>query len=324
MRVNGVARAPKMKNPQSAICNPQSAVAAIVVNWNRREDTLACLASLRDMIHTKSRVQAPDLIVVDNGSTDGSARAVEAQFPTADVIPLSQNTGFAAGCNVGLRHALKSGADYLLLVNNDTVVAPDMLEQLVAVAEVHPEAGLLSPVIYHFDAPDRVWSAGYRQRPVTLSAQPPAGRPEDGVPYEVDWLYGCGLLIRRRVLEDVGLFDERFFMYYEDVDLCRRAQQAGYRLLVVPAARMWHKVATSTGEGSPLQKYHLARSSALFFAKHTARVLGPIVIVYRLGVAIKQITIAARHRRWDVISAYLHGLLDGLRLLRETPSQTPR
>jgi len=348
-------------------------VASVVVNWNRREDTLECLASLHNMTPPASQdcqrslTKAPgawsgdlhpsqsggspldrrvsptearrarsgdlrpshqgdlrpswavDVILVDNGSTDGTARAVEAWFPDTEILSLPDNLGFAAGCNVGLRRALESGADYVLLVNNAAVVAPDMLEPLVSVAETRPDAGLLGPVIYYFDRPDGVWSAGYRQRPVTLSAQPPAGRPEDGRPYEVDRLYGAGLLIRRAVLDDVGLFDERFFMYYEDADLCRRVQEAGYRLLVIPAARMWHKVSASTGEGSPAQKYHLARGSVLFFAKHTPLPLLPVIIVYRLGVALKQIALAARRRRWRVISAYLRGLWDGLRLLRTAP-----
>lgn len=299
-------------------------VVAVVVNWNRREDTLACLASLHEMTNPGTGVEMLDLILVDNGSTDGTAEAVGERFPTTEIISLPRNLGFAAGCNVGLRRALESGADYVLLVNNDTVVAPDMLEQLMSIAKAHPDAGLLGPVVYRFDEPDCVWSAGYRQRPITMSAQPPVGRPEDGAPYAVDRLYGCGLLIRRRALEEVGLFDERFFMYYEDADLCRRAQQAGYELLVVPAARMWHKVSASTGEGSPLQKYHMARSSVLFFAKHTPLPLGPAVLVYRFGVAVKQLVLAARRHRWDVISAYLRGLVDGLRLLRGVPDQALR
>ena len=294
-------------------------VATVVVNWNRREDTLECLSSLRNMI--QSPAGNADVILVDNGSTDSTTETVKAQFPGVDVVSLPENRGFAGGCNVGLRRALEGGADYILLVNNDAVVAPDMLERLIEVGEMRRDAGLLGPVVYRFDEPDRVWSAGYRERPVTLSAQPPAGQPDDGAPYEVDRLYGAGLLIRRSVLEEVGLFDERFFMYYEDADLCRRVQKAGYRLLVVPAARMWHKVSASTGEGSPSQQYHLARGSVLFFAKHTPLLLLPVIIVYRLGVAAKKLVLATHRRRWDVMSAYLRGLVAGVRLLRRAPDR---
>lgn len=297
-------------------------VAAVVVNWNRRDDTLACLASLAETSYAQHAPDAWSVILVDNGSTDGTAAAARARFPTTDVIALPENRGFAAGCNVGLRRALAAGADYVLLANNDTVVAPDMVEQLVLVAERERDVGLLSPVIFYHDQPARVWSAGYRQRAVTLSAQSPDRRPNAGAPYPVDRVYGCGVLIRRSVLEDVGLFDERFFMYYEDADFCRRAQAGGYRLLVVPAARMWHKVSASTGEGSPLQKYYLARSGVLFFAKHTPWYLIPVIVAYRLGVALKQIALAGRRSRRDVAVAYVRGLGDGVRMLAGGGSQS--
>lgn len=316
--------APGPQVGHAAVHDRPPAVAVVVVNWNRCDDTLACLASLAATSYAAQH--APDawrVILVDNGSADGTVSAVRSRFPATDVVALPANGGFAVGCNVGLRRALAGGADYVLLANNDTVVAPDMVEQLVRVAEREPGVGLLSPVIFYHDQPARTWSAGYRQRAVTLSAQPPDGAPggwpnrgpDAGAPYAVDRVYGCGLLIRRSVLEEVGLFDERFFMYYEDADFCRRAQAAGYRLLVVPAARMWHKVAASTGAGSSLQKYYLARSGVLFFAKHTPWYLGPVVVAYRLGVALKQIGLAARRGRWDVAAAYVRGLRDGVRML---------
>jgi GT2 family glycosyltransferase len=294
-------------------------VAAVVVNWNRREDTLACLASLAGTSYAQRAADAWQVILVDNGSSDGTAEAARTGFPLVDVIALSENRGFAAGCNVGLRRALDAGVDYVLLANNDTVVAPDMVAQLVTVAERERDAGLLTPVIFYHDQPTRVWSAGYRERGVTLSAQPPIGQASERAPYPVDRVYGCGVLIRQSVLEEVGLFDERFFMYYEDADLCRRVQGAGYRLLVVPAARMWHKVSASTGEGSPLQKYYLARSGVLFFAKHTPWFLAPVIVAYRLGVALKQLVLAGRRWRWDVAAAYVRGLYDGLRMLVGRP-----
>ncbi len=294
-------------------------IAIIVVNWNRCDDTLACLASLYRMLQQGEQDYAGQILLVDNGSTDGTPDRVRSQFPETEVLTLPHNLGFATGCNVGLRHALAQSADYILLVNNDTVVAPDMLSHLLAVATSRPDVGLLSPVIYYFDEPERIWCAGFRQRPITLSAQPPTTPPTAGTPYLVDRLYGCGLLIRRQVLEWVGLFDERFFMYYEDADLCRRVQAAGFNLMVVPAAKMWHKVSASSGEGSPLQKYYLARSSVLFFAQHTPYPLWPLLITYRLGVALKQILLCIWQRRWPIIPAYLRGLADGLHQLRHQP-----
>lgn len=292
-----------------ADCKHVPAVTAVILNWNRREDTLACLASLQ-------AVSFPNLhvVFVDNGSTDGTVDAVRHRFPEVEIIENSSNLGYAAGCNQALRQFLCGDSDYVLLLNNDTVVAPDMLDHLVQAALTHTDVGMLGPTIWYHDEPDRLWSAGQRCRPITLSGQPPHGDPRGETPYEVDYLFGCGLLLKRQLLEDVGLFDEHFFMYYEDQDLCLRAQKHGYRLMVVPAARMWHKVSASTGgAGTPLNKYYLARSSVLFYAKHTPRPLWPLVAVYRLGSALRTVTRALRNGRPAVAKAYLQGLIDGIR-----------
>lgn len=289
------------------------AVAAIILNWNRRDDTLACLDSLQDVDYQNLQV-----ILVDNGSTDGTVAAVQQRFPDVEIIRNEANLGYAAGCNVAVREILRREIGYVLLLNNDTVVASDMLTRLVAVAEATPEAGMLGPTIWHFDAPQRLWAGGQRVRPITLSGQPPQGDPHGAQPYEVGYIFGCGLLLRRQLLDDVGLFDERFFMYYEDQDLCRRARTHGYRLLIVPEAKMWHKVSASTGgEGTPLNKYYLARSSVLFYAKHTPRWLGPLIALYRLGSAARTVGRVLRRGQPAVAQAYLRGLIDGLRLIAE-------
>ncbi|MFQ5856006.1 MAG: glycosyltransferase family 2 protein, partial [Anaerolineae bacterium] len=290
-----------------------SAVTAITLNWNRREDTLACLASLQVVSYRNL-----DVVLVDNGSTDGTVEAVRRQFPEVEILENTSNLGYAAGCNRALRRFLSGESDYVLLLNNDTVVAPDMVDRLVETALTYPDVGMLGPTVWYYDDPGRLWSAGQRCRPITLSGQPPHVDPQVETPYEVDYLFGCGLLLKRQLLEDVGLFDERFFMYYEDQDLCLRARRHGHRLMVVPAAKMWHKVSASTGgSGTPLNKYHLARSSVLFYAKHTPRPLQPLVALYRLGSAVRTIARAWRDRRPAVVKAYLQGLADGIRLLRK-------
>jgi len=141
---------------------------------------------------------------------------------------------------------------------------------------------------------------------------PDNGRWSDTIERSV--LVGCGLLIRRDLLERVGLFDERFFMYYEDLDLCLRARRAGYRLLLVPSAKMWHKVAVSSGgRDSPGERYHMARSSVLFFRKHARSWQVPFIAPYRTASAVKTVTRLLLRRRPDSARAYLRGLRDGLR-----------
>jgi GT2 family glycosyltransferase len=190
-----------------------------------------------------------------------------------EVIVNAANLGYAAGNNVGLQRALEAGADYILLLNNDTLVAPDMLDELVAAALADQRAGLLSPKMYYADQPDRLWYAGAQQQPWTLAAvrthRGESDSAEPQTPQAVDYVFGCGMLIRRAVLEEVGLFDPGYFMYYEDADFCLRVRAAGYRLLYVPRARLWHRVAASTQEQRPLWFYYRAQSRGRLLRQHT-------------------------------------------------------
>jgi GT2 family glycosyltransferase len=186
-------------------------VAVIVLNWNGGQDTLDCLASLRQMDYP-----CFDVLVVDNSSTDGSIEAIRESFPEVSLIETGANLGFTGGNNVGMRHALDRGADYVLLLNNDTEVAVDLLACLVDAVEAEPGVGVAGPLIYYYDQPEIVWSAGGavdRRRGQTRMVG--LGEPDSGqygsMPREVDFVSGCALLARRSVLEQIGLLDERFF-----------------------------------------------------------------------------------------------------------------
>jgi GT2 family glycosyltransferase len=278
----------------------------VTLNWNRCEDTLAFLGSCAQARYPRLR-----LLVVDNGSTDGSVEAIAAHFPQVEQLVNERNLGFAAGMNVGIRYALAQGADYLFVANNDTFLAPDALGHLVEAATQHG-AELLAPAIYHSVPHERLWSLGGWQRRTLLEiTQCREIAPE---PFEVDFVTACGVLIHRRCLERVGLFDERFFMYYEDADYCLRARQAGCKLLVVPRARMWHKVATSSGgSDSPAERYHMALSSVQFFRKHVRGWRWLAVVPYRTGSAVKTVGRLLGRQRWDAARAYLRGLWAGAR-----------
>lgn len=191
-------------------------VYVVVLTWNHKDDTLACLESLSALTYPNFRV-----LVVDNGSTDGTPEAVRECFPTTQVMVNERNLGFAAGFNAGIRRALRDGGELILLLNNDMVAASDFLEPLVAAAP--EDVGAAPPLIFYADAPDQVWSAGSGRDPVTLELNSDHGWRETltGVT-ERDFLSGCALLIKRAVFERVGLFDERFCVYYEDSDYCLR------------------------------------------------------------------------------------------------------
>jgi len=255
------------------------------------------------------------LLLVDNGSQDGTPEAVESAFPGVKVIVNAENLGFAAGANVGLRYALAQGADLVFLLNNDIEVASDVLDHLVSLVE--PDVGMVAPKIYYDTDRTRIWSLGGKRHPWTLEKTGDARGHIDSGHWEKvierDYLVGCALLLSHRLLTEIGLFDERFFMYYEDSDLSLRARRAGFKLLLSPQAFVWHKVAVSSGgSDSPNERYWMARSSVLFFHKHVRGFRWLIVGPFRIGSAVKTITRLLWRGNSDAAWAYVRGLRDGL------------
>lgn len=248
----------KMSNPLVSI---------IVLNYNRRDDTLDCLRSLEHLHYPNV-----DVIVVDNGSTDGSIEAIKALYPSPDHITLIEtgaNLGFTGGNNIGIEHALAKGADYIMLLNNDTIVAPDMLNIMIDVMQASPDIGVSGPMIYYYDIPDVIWSAGGT---IDWSKGLPnmVGLNEDDkaqyglAPREVDFVTGCALLVRRDVWEKVGLLDDKFFMYYEETQWCVRAGRHGFKIVHIPSAMMWHKISPEERMASPNTYYYMTRNRLLF------------------------------------------------------------
>jgi GT2 family glycosyltransferase len=217
-------------------------VVIVVLNWNGVDDTLECLESL-------SRLDYPayEMMVVDNGSTDGSVPAIRERFPAVTIVENGENMGYAGGNNVGLRHAMAQEADYALLLNNDTVVDPAFLRILVDAAEAEPSAGITGPTVYYHAQPDVIWSAGggidWQRGDTRMVGLNERDEGQFGTePRPVDFVAGCAMLVRRAVLEQAGLLDERFFVYYEESEWCVRAARAGFRIVYVPAAHIWHKI----------------------------------------------------------------------------------
>lgn len=239
-------------------------VTLILLNWNGLADTLACLESLAGLDYP-----AYELLVVDNCSGDDSPAAIREHFPAVTVIENGANLGFAGGNNVGLRWALERGSDYALLLNNDTTVASDFLRRLVSAAESDPQVGIAGPTIYYYDRPDRIWSAGgsidwQRGRTRMLALDERDGGQLGAEPRPVDFVTGCALLVKRAVLERVGLLDERFFTYYEETEWCVRARRAGFHIIHVPPAKIWHKIPLDARDSSPAVHYYMVRNRLLF------------------------------------------------------------
>jgi GT2 family glycosyltransferase len=239
-------------------------VAIIVLNWNGLNDTLDCLESLDQLGY-----QGYKVVVVDNGSVDGSVLIIRERFPAVTIIENGENLGYAGGNNVGLRYAMAQGADYALLLNNDTVVEPAFLRILVDAAEAEPALGIAGPTIYYHERPDVIWSAGgaidWRRGSTWMVGLDERDEGQFGqVPRTVDFVTGCAMLVRRAALEQAGLLDERFFAYYEETEWCVRASRAGFKIVHVPLAHIWHKISPATQADSPLVHYYMTRNRLLF------------------------------------------------------------
>jgi len=247
---------------------PAPRVAVILLNWNQKEMTLQCLRSLAGVTY-------PDFftVLVDNASEDGSAEAVEAAFPGVDVVRNDENLGVAGGRNTGLRRVLETGgADYLLLLDNDTEVDPGFLAELVRAGEEIERAGILTGKIYFHDRPDVIWCAGgswdlYRCD-FRLIGHGEQDRGQHDRLRDVDHVAGCCQMITRPALEAVGLLDDRCSPYFcEDTDGCARVAKVGFRVLYVPRARLWHHVVKKTAV-SDLYLFLKGRNLLLFMRKH--------------------------------------------------------
>ena len=245
----------------------------VVLNWNGAEDTIACLRSLQTLHYRNVR-----FAVVDNGSTDGSGamlrRAVHDE--STDLIETGKNLGFAGGNNVGIRHALDQGADFILVLNNDTIVDPGLLDELIAAADQHPEAGCFGPWIYYMHDRDRLWfTRSEWSHEKSAFTAPGKGLLASEIPQTVtgtEYVCGAALFFRAEVARRIGLLDERFFLVYEDSDWCFRARGTGFECLAVPSATIWHKVGTSFGsEASPLRTYFSTRNRLLWADEHVPR-----------------------------------------------------
>ena len=233
----------------------------VVLNWNGWRDTLTCLASLGRLTYPSYQV-----VVVDNGSTDESVHRIRDAYPHVVLLETGRNLGFSGGNNVGIRYALERGADYLWLLNNDTKADPHALTAMVEVAERDPKIGAVGSVLYYMDQPERVqaWGGGRVNMWWGVARHFTTPVPAERIHY----ITGASLLIRREGLEEVGLLDEEFFMYWEDADLGFRLRKAGWKLAVASNARVWHKETASLGKKSPILDEYFNASAVRFFRRH--------------------------------------------------------
>jgi GT2 family glycosyltransferase len=243
--------------------HPLPTIWTIIINWKCANETCACLASLTQAVEPST------VVVIDNGSADGSVETIRARFPEVALLPIGVNLGFGKAANIGIAHALARGADGVFVLNNDTTVAPDTVRRLAQALAASDRVGVLSAKIFLADQPGHLWKVGgvYRDgNAIDLgSGELDSGQYDDA---RLDIVYGCAMLLSAPLLYAIGGFDERFFMYYEDVDLCLRARAAGYDVGLASGAHVWHVGSRSTSAKPALKLYYEARSRQLFYAKH--------------------------------------------------------
>ncbi|MBU6451830.1 MAG: glycosyltransferase family 2 protein [Cyanobacteria bacterium REEB67] len=262
-----------------------------VLHWRGLEKTRACLQSLMAVDYANLNI-----LLVANGAEAGDAKVMKAEFPGIDLLELDQNYGFAGGSNRGLKHAIEAGADFVWLLNNDATVPPETLAALIQIAMANPGAGALGATVLEGLSVNKsaeeqatdiagVGAINYGKAKTYLRKLPGTFGGE-GVQtfHRCDWLSGSNLLLRTSALAKIGLFDERYFLYFEDVDLCLRLGRAGFACLLVPGSTVVHEGNASTQGGLSLWRaYYHTRNRLLFFMSNAPAAMRPLAFLAILG-----------------------------------------
>jgi len=311
---------------RSAGAQAAPSVFTVLLNWNGWRDTLECVRS-----HRKLTYRDQSIVIVDNGSRGDDVAMLRRELgDAAHIIENGRNDGYCEGNNVGIRYALAEGADYVLVLNNDTVLAPDVLSHLVAAAEGDPNVGVAVPCIYLYDDPEAVaYPRPIDRWPLMLQVQLGTFfqllRPKElRRPAEVRMLDGCCFLVKRRVLEATGLFDPDYFFAGGSGDLGKLAMDAGFKIVAVPQAKVWAKVARSFGDrrqGALAYAYWGPRSEILFVRKHLSRPQRALWgALLPLRTAVWLVAYGRRAPTFGVLPPLVRGIRDGFQLpIRHRP-----
>jgi len=287
-------------------------IPVLIPSYQGREALLACIESV-----LASRDVEVQLLVVDDGSTDGSAGAVRERFPTCEVLEHGENRGFASACNTGIEALLARDVDRILLLNQDTLVAPDTLGKLHAFLDAHPSAGVVGPKTFSCTRAacggERLLYAGSWRSRLPLRQRIPGIEQVEPTPshdsVQTDYVWGHGMLLRTDALRAAGPFDPAFPMYYEDLDLCARVRAAGFELWCDRSAVVWHDIVDGA-RASSSEFWRWAckvESVGIYHRKHHARLAALALTPMTVLAEVLQLL---RHGKW---TAARHLALAGLR-----------
>jgi GT2 family glycosyltransferase len=292
-------------------------VAIILLNWNTPQHTINCIASLKQYANEALF----DIIVADNGSTDGSLALIKAKFPGLIYIDNQENLGFAEGNNRALTYSIEQGYAYSLVMNTDTEIDEDIVTGLSSHLGLHPEAGAAQPAIYWMHNKTSIWNGrggfnsilGMTYSDKSISQSPATFKT-------AEWLTGCCLMIRNSALTKGGLFNKQFFLYYEDVDLSFRLRETGYELHYLPSCKMYHEAGVSAkvdvkkkeGTLSPVIHYYISRNRLWLLRRYGKPVYYPVYFItsaFYYGVLWIYFKLRGRNEK---ASFLIKGLKDGL------------
>lgn len=298
--------------------NRQPKVAIILINWNGYALTKACLESLKDLKYPHFQ-----LILVDNGSEDGSGEKLKTEFPEIELLSSPDNIGFTGGNNLGIKWALDHFFDQVLLLNNDTVVEPDFLDPLVSFLEEHLDYGAVQPKIMLEADRDKLWNAGggyFKGLEMTWSIG--TGQLDEGQfdqEKDTPWITGCAILVRSAVIRKVGMLDARFFAYYEDVEWSFRIKKSGFKLRYLPQSKIYHvaggssrKIKTKEGVVPPILHYYRTRNHLFLIRSHSNPVSFVLSLLYQTLKNVAFMLYLGLNGRFQKVNAILKGHYEGL------------
>jgi GT2 family glycosyltransferase len=243
-------------------------LSVVILNWNGKNDTLACLTSLQN-----SEAPAFDTIVVDNGSTDDSVLEIAKRFPQVALLETGKNLGYAGGNNIGIEHALKHGADLVLLLNNDTIVDRHFVKALINSSQDQPNVGIFGAYPIRMTDPEKIDHLGGRWNSSTATFDLIGLGASTGFKTDqsLDYVCGCSILIRRQVFEKIGFLEPTFFLFWEEADFCMRAKKAGFGIEICYEALLLHKVSASFVGGTPHKTYFWWRGRCLWLERNCSK-----------------------------------------------------
>lgn len=291
-----------------------SLVCIIILNWNGYEVTRDCLKSLQDILYTNYKI-----IVVDNGSEDNSVLKLTKEFQGIEILSLDRNYGFTGGNNRGIKYAIeKYNPENLLLLNNDTIVHPEFLNEMVRVTESDYNIGAVVPKIFFFDQPNVIWYAGGYFNKISGIGEHYGIGKKDSKAFSrmksVSFMTGCAMLIKACVLNKIGLFDDQFFAVAEDSDLSVRIIKARYKIVYQPNSMIWHKVSHSFKEnkGNWFSFYMATRNTILLQRKHCNFLLFVIFLCYFIFRWLIYLLLKySLKQEWKMCKSIMAGVFDG-------------